>query len=161
MSRSSRDRERRTAIQLRPGGGCQARVPSLDGGRLLSGVFLEGGNEHTLEVMQSEGLHEVRGGVEIESRLLSGEDAREDDGTTEVPDVPGELEACEIAGLDHRRIDVRHAAAVPVGVDRLVPKPPDYVLQEGADIGMGLNDENPRHRRMIRSIQMDPVDLRV
>jgi hypothetical protein len=132
----------------------------LDGGALL-GMFCESGNEHALELLQAERLHKVGGRTEVESRLLGGKDAREDDGTAELPDVACEPKACEIPWLDHGRIDFGDAAAVPVGVDRFVPKAPDNVLQKGANVGMGLNDENPRHRRMIRSDQMDPVDLRV
>src|SRR5665213_1549994 len=90
----------------------------------------ERGGKHVLELLERERLDEIRGGLEVECLAFCRKDAREDDRTAERANVSCEPHAREVAWLDHCRIDVGNRPAVPVGVDRLVSKPSDDVLQE-------------------------------
>jgi hypothetical protein len=121
----------------------------------------ERGGKHVLELLQRERLDEICHGLEIECLAFCGKDAREDDRTTELANVPCEAHAGEVAWLDHCSIDVRHRPAVPVGVYSLVSKPSDDVLQKRTDVGMRLDDQDPCHSKMIRDSRWDPVRLRV
>ena len=118
-------------------------------------------DECRLELLQREGLDEIRGRSEVECLSLRGKDAREDDGATELTNVACEANAREVAGLDHGRIDVRQRPAVRVGVDSLVSEPPDDVLQQRANVGMRLNDQDPCHTKIVFDRRWDPVRLRV
>ena len=121
----------------------------------------ERGDKHVLELLERERLDEVRGGLEVERLAFCRKDAREDDRTTELTNVPCKPHAREVARLDHCRIDVGHRPAVPVGIHSLVSKPSDDMLQERTDVGMGLDDQNPCHAKMIGYRRWDPVRLRV
>ena len=121
----------------------------------------ERGGKHVLELLQREGLDEIRGGLEVERFSFCRKDAREDDRATELANVACEAHAREVAGLDHCRIDVGHRPAVPVGVYSLVSEPSDDVLEERTDVGMRLDDQDPCHAKMIRDRRWDPVRLRV
>jgi hypothetical protein len=42
-----------------------------------------------------------------------------------------------------------------------VSKPPDDVLQKRPDVGVGLDDQDPCHTKIIRERRWDPVPVRV
>ena len=114
-------------------------------------------DEYVLELLEREGLDEVGSRIEVEGLPFCRKDARENDRAAELAHVPCEAHARKVAGLDHCRIDVGNRPAVPVGVYRLVSKPSDDVLQEGADVGMRFDDQDPCHAKMIGDT---PVGIR-
>src|SRR5438094_926393 len=104
---------------------------------------------------------EVRRRLEVERLLLGREDAGEDDGAAELAQAPRAGEPVAVAGLDHRCVDVGRTRSVELCEDRLVTGTSDHVLEERTDVCMGLDNQDPRHGRIIPAGRRYPVSLRV
>ena len=102
-----------------------------------------------LELGERERLDEVGGGLELERLGLGGKDACEEDGQAQRAQTTGQGEPVTVSGLDHRGIDVGRPAAVRLGEHNLVTRTSDDVFEERADIGVGLDDQNPCHVRIM------------
>jgi hypothetical protein len=129
--------------------------------RLQGGRSGECCGQCRLELLERKGLDEVRGGSELERFALGWEDAREHDRAPLLADAPREPKARKVAGLDHRGIDLGHGTTVPVVIDGLMPEPVDDMLQKRTDVGMGFDDQDPRHDEIIPVSRRDPAPVRV
>ena len=70
-------------------------------------------------------------------------------------------EPVAVAGLDHRGVHVRRARTVQLHDHGLVARTSDHVLEERADVVVGLDDQDPRHVRIFSRARRYPVSLQV
>jgi len=98
---------------------------------------------------------------EHRDRLVRGEDADQDERDAVAAQTPRKTHAFGLAGLDDSRIRSDEIGFVPHPHDRLMPKPPNYVLQQGIDVVVRLAQNHAGHTRSIAAQRRECIPIMV
>jgi hypothetical protein len=107
--------------------------------------------DRRFEHVQRDRLHEIRGRLEHGHRLVSREDAGEDEWHAVSAQTLRDAQSVGLTRFDDSRSYPDKIGVIPHPHDGLVPQSPHYVLQQGTNVVVWLAEKHAGHDSSITS----------